>query len=228
LKKVRISHIVLLILLVVLQTSLGCISKQAQTSTEALFGPVGENTDSVKLNYTQDEITKGNESSVKDGILTENAAPIGVTIQCLISSRPFSQYGSRDFTLYIVSLTLLDVYRDEEALQYINRNIEYPSYLNQPVDGLEYIYARFKIEYQSREPQANQSYRLKQGEFLTYSTDKILYDNIPFILPWKPDVQDYEVFPGDTVEIVIASMVKTDDSAPLMYYATGSRWFVLG
>ena len=120
------------------------------------------------------------------------------------------------------------MFRGEEALKYLNNDIDYPSYLNQPANGLEYICAQFKFEYQSREPQAKPSYKLKQGEFLIYSADKIIYENVPFILPWKSDVQDYEMFLGDAVEITIVSLVGKDDMAPLMYCSSDSKWFILG
>jgi hypothetical protein len=167
------------------------------------------------------------EPHIKDGVLTENAAPAGITLEFLLAPRPYGQYGTGNFSLYYASLNLLDVLRGEDALKYLSKETNYAPYLNQPAADLEYICARFKFEYRARDPRDNQSYRLKQGEFLIYSEEKIMYENVPFILPWKSDIQNYDIFPGDAIEIMIVSLVGKNDTSPLMYYTSGSIWFAL-
>jgi hypothetical protein len=250
LKKIfsNIIGISFLIIFILILTS--CLAEQGHSTTRTFNDPVSEKTEidqSITLIPTSSETTNDepnikdgvitetqtpskivtSEPSTKDGVLTGNAAPVGVTLQFLISPRPYSQYGTGNFTLYVASLTLLDVFRGDDACKYLEKNINYPSYLNQPANGLEYICTRFKFECKSREPQATQSYKLKQGEFLMYSTDKIMYENVPFILPWKSDVKDYEIFPGDSIEITIVSLLEKNDLSPLMYCTSGSRWFAL-
>jgi hypothetical protein len=131
--------------------------------------------------------------------------------------------------VYAIHLTLLEVTRGKNALDYLNNLsffYSYPYYKSLPEAGYEYIIATIEFEYYARDLPGNIIYKMEQGSFMSYSQDSIEY-NTPFILPWKENVFDYDVAPGDMIEIKIATIVKTADKKPLMLFKKGNIWFSL-
>jgi hypothetical protein len=131
--------------------------------------------------------------------------------------------------VYAIHLTLLEVMRGKYALDYLDDLgffYSYPYYKSLPEAGYEYIVAAIEFEYYARDLPGNIIYKMEQGSFMSYSQDSIEY-NTPFILPWKENAFDYDITPGDVIEIKIAIVVKTVDKKPLMLFKKGDIWFSL-
>jgi len=165
------------------------------------------------------------------GFLFSNPARVGVRLSGTMAVMPFSQYPTLEVTgeLYTVKITLLEVMRGKNALDYLSDFglfSGFPYYKSLPETGYEYTLATMKFEYYMRDLPGDLIYKMGQGDFMCYSQDNVEY-NTPFILPWKTDIWDYDITPGDVIEIKIATMVSIDDEKPTMLFKKGEKWIGL-
>jgi hypothetical protein len=167
------------------------------------------------------------------GTSMSKAAPVGVTLESNIDVVPYFMYLTIEETgeLYLVKLSFLELKRGKQSLDYLNRLgmfKGFPYYRSLPPEGFEYVVSRFRFEYYPTGLPGNLTYQLKQGEFKAYSQDNVEYDDPgPYILPWKEDVYDYYIYPHDSFEMEIMSLVAKNDNKPVLYYEKGKMWFRL-
>ena len=219
--------VVLIVMPMIILITPGCNGDHNTINTSGNpSSSVGTPGNSLHLTATQIVNAQGNE-----GFLSSNPARIGVTIAGTMAVLPFTQYPTLEATgeLYTVKLTLLEIMRGENALEYLTEFglfAGFPYYKSLPGDGEEYLLATVKFEYYMRDLPGNLIYKMGQGDFMTYSETSFEY-NIPFILPWKSDIWDYDITPGDSIEIKIAILVHEDDNKPAMLFKKGDKWLGL-
>ena len=144
---------------------------------------------------------------------------------------PFSQYPSLENTgeLYTVKLTLMEVMRGQNAVDYLTKFglfSGYPYYKSLPDAGEEYILATIKFEYYMRDLPGNLVYKMAQGDFMGYSSAGTEY-HTPYILPWKSDTWNYDITPGDSFNLRIAIVVNSSDAKPTLLFKKGDKWLGL-
>jgi hypothetical protein len=207
-------------------TSTSSSTQTTTTNTTAISTSVTPSATGTLLKASEIVDAKGNE-----GLYSSEPARLGVRVSTTMAILPFDQYPTLEQTgeLYTVKLTILEIMRGKYALDYLTDFglfSGFPYYKNLPEDGYEYILATIKFEYYARDLPGNIIYKLAQGHFMSYSGDNVEYDT-PFVLPWKTDVFDYDIAPGDIVEIKIAVMVRTDDKKPTLLFKKADRWLGL-
>ena len=161
------------------------------------------------------------------------AAPVGVTLESNIDVVPYFMYLTNEETgeLYLVKLSYLEMKRGKPALDYLDKKgvfKGFPYYRSLPPEGFEYVVSRFKFEYYPNGLPGNVTYQFKQGEFKAYSQDNVEYDNPnPYVIPWKEDIYDYYIYPKDSLEMEVMTLVAKGDKKPALYYEKGKMWFRL-
>jgi len=161
------------------------------------------------------------------------AAPVGVTLESNIDVVPYFMYLTNEETgeLYLVKLSYLEMKRGKQALDYLDKLgvfKGFPYYRSLPPEGFEYVVSRFKFEYYPNGLPGNVTYQFKQGEFKAYSQDNLEYDNPnPYVIPWKEDVYDFYIYPKDSFEMEVMTLVAKGDKKPVLYYEKGKMWFRL-
>jgi hypothetical protein len=161
------------------------------------------------------------------------AAPVGVTLESNIDVVPYFMYLTNEETgeLYLVKLSYLEMKRGKQALDYLDKLgvfKGFPYYRILPPEGFEYVVSRFKFEYYPNGLPGNVTYQFKQGEFKAYSQDNVEYDNPnPYVIPWKEDVYDFYIYPKDSFEMEVMTLVAKGDKKPVLYYEKGKMWFRL-
>jgi hypothetical protein len=167
------------------------------------------------------------------GFSSSKAAPVGVTVESNVDVVPYFMYLENEETgeLYLVKLSFLELKRGKQALDYLEKLgvfKGFPYYRSLPPEGFEYVISRFKFEYYPNGLPGNVTYQFKQGEFKAYSQDNVEYDDpAPYVMPWKEDVYDYYIYPKDTFEMQVMTLVEKGDKKPVLYYEKGKMWFRL-
>jgi hypothetical protein len=104
----------------------------------------------------------------------------------------------------------------------------FPYYRTLPPENSEYVVSRFKLEYYPTGLPGNLTYQLNNNEFKAFSQSNIEYDEVsPYVMPWKKDVFDNYIYPNDSFELDILSLVNKNDAKPVLYYEKGKLWFRL-
>jgi hypothetical protein len=165
------------------------------------------------------------------GLYSTDPARIGVKVATAVAILPFDQYPTLEATgeLYTMKLTLIEVMRGKNALEYLSDFglfSGFPYYKSLPETGYEYLLATIRFEYYMRDLPGDIIYTMAQGHFMSYSENNVEYAT-PFILPWKTDIFNYDITPGDVIEIKIATVVRTDDKKPTLLFKKADRWIGL-
>ena len=209
------------------QTTSSTIQTTTQTSTQTTTTQTTTTGKPIIITPTQIVAATGDT-----GFLSSQPARIGVTVEGTMAVLPFSQYPSLEATgeLYTEKITLLEIMRGENAFNYLTDFgifSGFPFYKNPPEAGYECVLVTIKFEYYMRDLPGNLIYKMAQGDFMTYSQDGVEYST-PYILPWRTDdMWNYDITPGDVLEIKIFTIVKTDDQKPVMLFKKGEKWLGL-
>jgi hypothetical protein len=157
---------------------------------------------------------------VIQGLSPFNPAPVG---ESLLTKVEIGEGYSSFVESHDVKITVLKIVRGEKAWDLIKaENVS-----NEPPKvGFEYLLARIRFEYSSKEASGDKSYQLREDQFTATSTDGKEYEN-PSVEQPKPRVNS-RVYPGDSLEGWVAFLVAKDDPKPLMIFGRyGTIWFQL-
>jgi hypothetical protein len=154
-------------------------------------------------------------------------APKGTTIAGILECGE----GYTSHELYDIKITLLDLFRGEEAW----KRIQEASTANKPAPaGSEYILARVKFEYQARSIPGACTHPLEPNQFTAYTTSGEDYPAAS-VVPPKPEMRK-RLKSGDAYEGWLVFAVSKEDKAPIMSFSAGDggavqhaepKWFLL-
>ena len=154
-------------------------------------------------------------------------APKGTTISGILECGE----GYTSHELYDVKITLLDLFRGEEAW----KRIQEAAASNKPAKaGFEYILSRVKFEYQARNLPGACTHPLEPNQFTAYTASGEDYPAASAVPP-KPEMRK-GLKSGDTYEGWLVFAVSKEDKAPLMSFSAGDggavqhaepKWFLL-
>jgi len=155
------------------------------------------------------------------------AVPIGTTVTGIIECGE----GYTSHELYDMKITLLEVFRGEEAWM----RIKAAASSNKPAaSGTEYVLARVKFEYRARVIPGLCVHKLVPEQFAAYSVSGEEYKTAPVASP-KPEMRR-DLKSGESFEGWLAFTVPKDDRSPLLSFAADAggavqhgepKWFLL-
>ena len=139
--------------------------------------------------------------------------------------------GYTSHELYDMKITLLDIFRGEEAW----KRIQEAAASNKPAPaGSEYILARVKFEYKARSIPGACLHPLEPNQFTAYNASGEDYPAVSVISP-KPEMRK-QLKSGDAYEGWLVFAVSKGDTTPLMSFSAGDggavqhgepKWFLL-
>jgi hypothetical protein len=122
------------------------------------------------------------------------------------------------------TITILDVLRGEEAWELVRS----ASSANKPANpGMEYIAARIRFEFGSKEVSGALSYGIRFEQFSLASESGKQYDRPSLVQP-KPELSG-RLYPGDSLEGWLVFLVSSNDGKPMMSFGHNYNrvWFRL-
>jgi hypothetical protein len=154
-------------------------------------------------------------------------APKGTTISGILECGE----GYTSHELYDMKITLLDVFRGEEAW----KRIQEASPSNKPAkEESEYILARVKFEYRARSIPGACVHPLEPNQFTAYTAGGEDYAAASVVSP-MPEMRK-RLKSGDIYEGWLVFAVSKEDAAPIMSFSAGDggavqhgepKWFLL-
>ena len=145
-------------------------------------------------------------------------APVGSVVAGIVECGQ----GYTSHELYDMKITLLEVFRGEEAW----KRLQAASPSNKPAPpGQDYVIARVRFEYSARGLPGRCVHQLVPEQFSAYSTDGATYDAPALIAP-KPEMRS-GLKSGQTFEGWVAFAVPLQDKNPLMNYSADSGGAVM-
>ncbi len=161
------------------------------------------------------------------GSSPSNPASIGVATTGIVECGQ----GYTSHELYDMKLTLLEVFRGEEAWT----RLKAASSSNKPAAaGNEYVIAHVKFEYRARGTPGLCIHQIVPGQFTAFSADGIDYKSSA-VAPPKPEMRK-DIKSGETMDGWVAFAVAQQDKTPIMAYSAdeggavehgGMKWFQL-
>jgi hypothetical protein len=154
-------------------------------------------------------------------------APKGTTISGILECGE----GYTSHELYDMKITLLEIFRGEEAW----KRIQEAAASNKPAAaGSEYILARVKFEYQARNLPGACTHPLEPNQFTAYTASGDDYPVVS-VVPPKPEMRK-RLKSGDAYEGWLVFAVSNEDKSPIMSFSAGDggavqhaepKWFLL-
>jgi hypothetical protein len=156
-----------------------------------------------------------------------NPTPKGTTISGILECGE----GYTSHELYDMKITLLDLFRGEEAW----KRIQEAAASNKPAAaGSEYILAKVKFDYTARNLPGACTHPLEPNQFTAYNASGEDYPAASAIPP-KPEMRK-RLKAGDTYEGWLVFVVSKEDKSPIMSFSAGDggavqhaepKWFLL-